>query len=652
METLKKKSEIIKSTKQVDEIFSTFLQSLPNEFDKKIITSAYEAAKKAHSSQYRKSGDLYITHPLEVAKLSYNYGLGPQSICAALLHDVVEDTNTSIEEIQKQFGLEISILVEGLTKLGKNENKGKTDIEKNLTELRKMLLSASKDMRILIIKLCDRLHNMQTLNSRSENAQQRIAKETLFIYAPIAQKIGIYSLKWELEDLSFKYLYPKEFENIKQKLGLKKEVRLETVQKGVEELKQFLKKHNIVDVTILGRCKSMYSIYRKISKKKISFEQIYDLYAIRVITTDISKCYEILSLFHNHYKTYPHREKDYIMHPKDNGYQSLHIVIHSKIINSPIEIQIRDIDMHKLAEYGVAAHWKYKDVGRDKLFDKRITWLRELLQWEQENKESFNLMQILKYNLFDSEIFVFTPKFDIIALPQGSKAIDFAYYIHTEVGNTAMKCKVNGVTQNLDKVLFNGDMIEIITNPKSKPTEKILHIATTNKAKISIRQSLGLRLPNKRESISEEQFSEIISHIEGLEIYSKIKKPLCCKFKLKTPILGVESQNGKEITIHNANCDNAKFSLNRTVNLIWDRDLYNNITLELHLNSNSGILIDILNVLHKFKLSPLNLKNRIYKDGSVLMKLKINKTDSFKEVIKNLKQVNGVLSLKESKELL
>ncbi|MCH8519486.1 MAG: RelA/SpoT family protein [Nanoarchaeota archaeon] len=647
------KSEIIiNTTKQVDEIFSMFLISLPTEFNKQLITKAYEVAKKAHSTQYRKSGDLYITHPIEVAKLSYHYGLGPQSICAALLHDVVEDTNVKIEEIKKIFGDEISLLVEGLTKLGKNENKGRTDIEKNLTELRKMLLSASKDMRILIIKLCDRLHNMQTLGSRSENAQQRIAKETLFIYAPIAQKIGIYSLKWELEDLSFKYLYPKDFENIKQKLGLKKEVRLQIVQKGVNELKHFLNKHNVEGVTVLGRCKSMYSIYRKITKKKISFEQIYDLYAIRVITTDISKCYEILSLFHTHYKTYPHREKDYILHPKDNGYQSLHIVIHSQIIDSPVEVQIRDIHMHKLAEYGVAAHWKYKDVGKDKLFDKRITWLRELLQWEQENKESFNLMQILKYNLFDSEIFVFTPKFDIISLPQGARAIDFAYYIHTEVGDSAIKCKVNGVAQNLDKVLFNGDIVEIITNTKSKPTEKNLKIATTNKAKISIRQSLGLRLANKRESTSEEQFSEIITHIEGLEVYSKIKKPLCCKFKLKTPIIGVESQNGKEITIHNANCDNAKFSLNRTIKLMWDRELYNNITLELHLDSNSGILIDILNSLHKFKLTPLNLKNRIYKDGSVLMKLKINKTDSFDEVFRELKSIKGILSIKESKDLL
>ena len=643
---------IINTSVQVDEIFKEFINSLPQHFEKERISQAYEFAKKAHSTQFRKSGDLYITHPIEVAKLSYHYGLGPQSICAALLHDVVEDTNTSIQEIKKQFGSEISLLVEGLTKLGKNENRGKTDIEKNLTELRKMLLSASKDMRILIIKLCDRLHNMQTLQHRSIEAQKRIAKETLYIYAPIAQKIGIYTLKWELEDLSFKYLYPEDFEKIKQKLGLKKEARLEIVQKGVEEVKQFLQSNSINDVTVLGRCKSMYSIYRKISKKKINFEQIYDLYAIRIITPDISKCYEILSLFHIHYKTYAHREKDYIMHPKDNGYQSLHMVIHSTVINSPIELQIRDIHMHKLAEYGVAAHWKYKDVGKDKLFDKRITWLRELLQWEQENKESFNLMQILKYNLFDNEIFVFTPKFDIISLPQGARAIDFAYNIHTEVGNSAIKCKVNGVSQNLDKTLSNGDIVEIVTNPKSKPSEKALHMATTNKARISIRQSLGLKLGNKRDIAQEEHFSEMIKHIEGLEVYSKIKKPLCCKFGLKSTIIGIESQNGKEITIHNANCDNAKFSLNKTIKLLWDKDLYENITLELHLNSDSGILVDILNTLHKFKLTPLNLKNRIYKDGSVLMKLKVSKTEAFKELILELKKIKGILSIKESKEIL
>ncbi|MFT4244024.1 MAG: RelA/SpoT family protein [Candidatus Woesearchaeota archaeon] len=643
---------IINTTEQVDEIFKEFIDILPENFEKNLISKAYEFAKKAHSTQFRKSGDLYITHPIEVAKLSYHYGLGSQSMCAALLHDVVEDTNTSVQEIKKHFGLEISILVEGLTKLGKNENRGKTDIEKNLSELRKMLLSASKDMRILIIKLCDRLHNMQTLSPRSEKAQQRIAKETLYIYAPIAQKIGIYSLKWELEDLSFKYLYPKDFENIKLKLGVKKEKRLEIVQKGVEEIKEFLKLNSISDITVLGRCKSMYSIYRKISKKKISFEEIYDLYAIRIITSDISKCYEILSLFHTHYKTYPHREKDYILHPKDNGYQSLHLVVYSNIIKSPIELQIRDIQMHKLAEYGVAAHWKYKDVGRDKLFDKRITWLRELLQWEQENKESFNLMQILKYNLFDNEIFVFTPKFDIVSLPQGARAIDFAYNVHTEIGNTAVKCKVNGVVQNLDKTLSNGDIVQIITNPNSKPSEKVLNIATTNKAKISIRQSLGLKLGNKRDTAQEEHFSEMIKYIEGLEVYSKIKKPLCCKFKFKSTIIGVESQNRKEITIHNSNCDNAKFSLNKTIKLLWDKDLYENITLELHLNSDSGILVDILNTLHKFKLTPLNLKNKIYKDGSVLMKLKISKTETFKELILDLRRIEGISSIKESKEVL
>lgn len=636
------------TSQEIDSVAHEYFKTLPNSYSLELIYKAYEFAKEAHKNQFRKTGDLYITHPLEVAKLSVYYGLGPKSMCAALLHDVVEDTSVTVNMIEREFGEEIAYLVQGLTKLGKSELKGKTDIEKNIQELKKMLLSASKDMRILIIKLCDRLHNMQTLHSRSEKSKKRIAKETLYIYAPIAQKLGIYAIKWELEDLSFKYLNPQEFEMIKQKIGMKKENRMEVLKKGIEEVKSFLESNHIKNVTILGRCKSMYSIYRKISKKKIKFEEIYDLYAIRVITKDIASCYETLSFFHTNYKTYPKREKDYILHPKDNLYQSLHTVIYCEKIQSPIEIQIRDERMHKLAEYGIAAHWKYKDIEKDNLFDRRITWLRELLQWEQENKESYEMMQVLKYDLFDNEIFVFTPKFDIIALPQGSRALDFAYYIHTEVGNTAQRCKVNGEVHNLDKIIQNGDIVEIITNPKAKVSERFLSIAITNKAKISIRQSLGLKLSNKRISQDETKFSEIISYIEGLESYSKIKNPLCCTFMIKDFITGIESQDGKEITIHNYNCKNAKYSMNRKIKLLWDSELLTTTILELYLNSNSGILIDILNTLHEFKLTPLKLKNRINKDGSVHMKLKIRKDKNFNSIMLKFKSIDGIISVKES----
>lgn len=639
---------IITTNAEVDEVATEFFNTLPKSYALDLIKEAYNVAREAHCKQYRKTGDLYITHPLEVAKLSFYYGLGSKSICAALLHDVVEDTPTTITEVKTTFGEEIAYLVQGLTKLGENETKGKTDIEKNINELRKMLLSASKDMRILIIKLCDRLHNMKTLYSRSEAAKKRISKETLYIYAPIAQKIGIYSIKWELEDLSFKYLKPQEFSIIKQKIGIKKEERLEIVQKGIKEIEDFLKSKNITNVTVLGRCKSIYSIYRKISKKQIKFEDIYDLYALRVITKDMAKCYEIFSLLQNTYKTYPQREKDYILHPKDNLYQSLHTVIYSDNLQSPIEIQIRDERMHKLAEYGIAAHWKYKDIGEDHLFEKRITWLRELLQWEQEHKESYEMMQILKYDLFDNEMFVFTPKFDIIALPQGARAIDFAYYIHTEVGNHAQKCRVNGEIYNLDKILQNADTVEILTNQKAKISEKYLQIARTNKAKTAIRQRLGLKLPNRKVAKAEAKFSEIIPYIEGLESYSKVKKPLCCSFSIKQSITGVESVNGKEITIHSSMCKNAKYSLNRKINLLWDSELLTTTILELYLNSNSGILIDILNILHEFKLTPLKLKNRINKDGSVYMRLKITKNDNFNKILLKLKEIEGVVSVKET----
>jgi (p)ppGpp synthase/HD superfamily hydrolase len=304
--------------------------------------------------------------------------------------------------------------------------------------------------------------------------------------------------------------------------------------------------------------------------------------------------------------------------------------------------------MHKLAEYGIAAHWKYKDVGKDKLFDKRMTWLREVLQWEQENNESYKMMQILKYDLFDNEIFVLTPKYDIIALPVGAKAIDFAYYIHTQVGNTATKCKINGAICNLDKTIQNGDIVEIITNPKAKVSEKMLQIAITNKAKIAIRHSLYLKLPNKRDKQErDDSFSDKIQYIEGLKSYSKVKNPLCCSFSVKDKILGVESQNGKEITIHSATCKNAQLTLNRKVKLSWSEELYNTTYLELYLQSHSGILIDLLDTLKKEQLTPLRLTNRINKNGSVFMRLKIAKTQNLEQLIKKIRDIKGVDGVSE-----
>ena len=650
---MKAHKEILTDYETIDNIAHTFINSLNNEYEKDTILKAYNIAKDAHKKQFRKSGDLYITHPIEVAKEAHKLGLDSDSLCAAFLHDTIEDTHLSYDDIKKEFNEDIANIVEGLTKLEKSRIPMRTDIERNITELRRMLLSASKDVRILMIKLCDRLHNMRTLHVRSETAQKRISKETLYVYASIAQKVGIYSLKWELEDLAFKYLHPKDFEFIKKKLKLKRKKREEIAQRGVTEIREFLKQRGITVISILGRPKGMYSIYRKISKKKVLFEDIYDLYAIRVITEDVEECYHIHSLLHEYFRTYPQREKDYIKNPKENSYQSLHTVVFSNAISSPIEIQIRTLEMHKLAEYGIAAHWKYKNVRKDDLFDKKISWLRELLQWEQENKETYNLMQTLKYDLFENEIFVFTPKYDIIALPQGATVLDFAYHIHTEVGNHAIRGRINSENANLDKVLLNGDIVEIITNSNQKIGEKALSIAKTNKAKIAIRQALGLKLHNKKEmDASAIPFSEMITFIEGLGTYSKIRNPKCCSFNLKDEIIGVENTKKSEISIHGANCENAKLTLHRKFKLIWDPQLFSTTTLGILSSKNAGILIDILNILKKYNRTPLKMKNRIHKDGSVFTQIKISKTEKLKELISEIKTSNGVVSIREVEDTL
>ena len=644
------KKIILDDEKKIDVIAHKFINSLPVEYDLTLILKSYEYAKYYHRNQKRKSGDLYITHPLEVAKLAYKFGLDTDSICAAFLHDTVEDTEVSSKDIKKEFNEEISIIVEGLTKLDNSRLHLKTDIEKNINELRRMLLSASKDIRILIIKLCDRLHNMRTLSYKKRETILRISKETLFVYAPIAQKIGIYELKWELEDLSFKYLQPKDFSLIKQKLKLKRTTREEIAYKAVVEIKNFLASQGITDINMLGRPKSMYSIYRKISKKKVPFEHIYDLYAIRIITKNIGDCYHIQSLLKTHFKTYPNREKDYILNPKENWYQALHLVVYSNAISLPIEIQIRDTEMHKHAEFGVAAHWRYKQVKQDELFDKKVSWLRELLQWEQENSETYNVMHALKYDLFDSEIFVFTPKHDIIALPQGSTVLDFAYYIHTEIGNSAVKAKINGIFTNLDKVVSNSDIVEIITNPKSKPNKNFLTIAKTSKAKTIIRNTLGLKFTKKSAQESSTLFSEKITFIEGLDGYSKIRNPKCCDFELRDSIVGVETTTKSEIVIHNANCKNALHTLHRKFKLVWSQELFTTTKLGISFSKNSGVLIDLLTIFKKYNVTPLKVRNRIYKDGTVYTTVHIPKTQTLSDIKENINAIKGVSNLKELKD--
>ncbi|MFW6286199.1 MAG: RelA/SpoT family protein [Nanoarchaeota archaeon] len=635
---------------ELDSDFEVFLNKIAAEtdFDINQIKKAYEFAKEHHGNQKRYSGDLYLTHPIEVSKIIYNFGLGTASIIAALLHDVVEDTNVKLEDIKKHFGDEIEILVDGLTKINTfTENRE----EKNIEALRKILIASTKDIRVLIIKLCDRLHNLRTLNELPEYKRERIARNTMLIYAPLAQKVGIYALKWELEDLSFKYRNPEMYQLIKNKIQLKREQREKIVQKAVDELKEELPKSNIKNIVVIGRPKSFYSVYKKIKDKAKSFEDIYDLYAIRVIVDSISDCYSILGFFHDKFQVFPNRLKDYIANPKTNGYQSLQTTIYSKRIRGPVEIQIRTQEMHKIAEYGIAAHWKYKNLSEDKKFEKKISWLREVLQWENENKDNIEFLNLLKYDFFQNEIFTFTPKNDVFFLPEGATVLDFAYALHTQIGDKAYKAKVNGEINNIDTKLKNGDIVEIITRNNVKPHEKWLKYVKTSKAKIKIRNNLNIKYKGNIKNNQENKiisFEQLKTKLTRINEFKKVRKAGCCKIKYGDQVVGVISKDN-ELVIHNAGCDNARYTMNKKIFLKWMEEKHSEIILNMILKDEIGIIVDILNIMSRFNLNISKLNTKMQKDGTVRLDLQLLDGPYMAKLTEELRKLDALQQIKTTK---
>ena len=458
--------------------------------DSRLILRAYEYAISHHGDQCRKSGEPYIIHPLNVAYILADIGLDDNTICAALLHDVVEDTDATTEDIEKEFGEEVYEMVAGVTKLS---NIAFDSVEEQQVEdYRKMFLAMGKDIRVIIIKLADRLHNLRTLKYLKRDRQIANAKETMDLYAPLANRLGLYSLKWELEDLAFKYLYPDEYHELVEGINKKREERLKFIEKIMNDIKITLKKQRI-DAEVTGRAKHLYSIYRKMKRDNKTLDQIYDLFALRILVNSVKDCYAALGVVHELYSPMPGRFKDYIAVPKPNMYQSIHTTLLGEK-GTPFEVQIRTWEMHRIAEYGIAAHWAYKEAsyfGKKqsvKVEDDKLSWLRETLEWQKEMQDPQEFLDTLKTELFEDEVYVFTPKGAIKVLPRGATPIDFAYSIHEEIGHHMTGCKINSKMMPIITTLKSGDIIEIITSDNSKgPSRDWLKFVKSTSAKNKIK---------------------------------------------------------------------------------------------------------------------------------------------------------------------
>ncbi len=502
-------------------------KKMSRKVDSKLIMKAYNYSVEKHKDQKRESGEPYIVHPLQVAFTIAEMGLDEPTIVAAILHDVVEDTDATNENIVNLFGQEVADMVSGVTKLS---NIQFASVEENQVEnYRKMFLAMGKDIRVILIKLADRLNNMRTLKYLKRERQIAIAKETMELYAPLANRLGLYNIKAELDDLSFKYIYPEEYREIVEGINKKKDERLKFLDKIMEQIRVELKKHRI-DAEVTGRAKHFYSIYKKMQRDNCTLDQIYDLFAMRIIVNSVKDCYAALGIVHELYNPMPGRFKDYIAVPKPNMYQSIHTTLLGEK-GTPFEVQIRTWDMHKVAEFGIAAHWAYKEanflgIGKQnvKVKEDDLAWIRESIEWQKEMQNPQEFLETLKTELFEDEVYIFTPKGAIKVLPKGSNAIDFAYSIHEQIGHHMVGCKINGKMMPIITTLQNGDIVEIITSDNSKgPSMDWLKFVKSSQARNKIN---GWFKKEKKEENIEKGKDLIEKEVKRISIeFSDLFKP-------------------------------------------------------------------------------------------------------------------------------
>ncbi|MBT3406902.1 bifunctional (p)ppGpp synthetase/guanosine-3',5'-bis(diphosphate) 3'-pyrophosphohydrolase [Candidatus Woesearchaeota archaeon] len=618
--------------------------------DIKLIEEAYDFASEMHKEQKRASGEPYFLHPVQVAGLLTQLNADSATICAALLHDVVEDTNVSIEEIKEQFGEEVAGLVEGLTKIESIHFESRDDY--TAENLRKVLFATTKDIRVMLVKLADRLHNMRTLKFKSPEKQKLIAEETMNIYAPIAHKLGIPTFKGELEDLSMKFILPKEYEALKNNIDTKRGAREHATTEFIDIIKTNLSQHN-VDAEVYGRAKYFYSIYRKMKRDSKDFNEIYDLIAIRIIVKTIPECYTALGVVHDLFKPMPGRFKDYVSVPKANGYQSLHTSVvgnHGKVL----EVQIRSEDMEHLAEEGVAAHWRYHNVERDKKFDKKIEWLKQLLQWKSDaNAKDF--IETLKIDLFEKEIVVFTPKGTPISLPEGSTPVDFAFEVHTNVGLHCSKTEINGKMVPLDTLLQSGDIVNVVTQNNASPSRQWLKFIKTSKSRSKIRKALNIEYDHdhkaaRKSELDDNEMSEaaLLDLIKtDVKKKSQMKLSKCCGPVHGDDIVAFYTKDGK-VTVHKADCPNIHaLDENKKVEVSWrlkgDEGI---VKIRAMIDDRVGILSEILGMISQDGISVCSINSNTHKERvSVTFALRLPENLEPEQLVIKIRNISDVVAV-------
>lgn len=635
--------------RNIEELINEVKIYNPYEEDYILINKAYQFAKKAHGEQKRASGVPFIQHTLSTALILAEKKMDHETICAALLHDCVEDAGVNIETLKKEFGEEIADIVEGVTKTKKV--KFATKEEYTAENLRKVLLATSKDVRVMILKLADRLDNMRTLSSFNEEKQRRISQETLDIFAPIAHKLGMWNIKGELEDLALRYLNPEMYNKLKSMVNEKRVEREKKTHEIMIDLKQKLARMNI-DIKIKGRAKYFYSIYKKMEEKDKPFEEIHDLIALRIIAKSISDSYHILDFIQKIFTPIPDRFKDYIKNPKKNGYQSIHIDVKTND-NKILEIQIRTIEMDYQAEEGIAAHWQYKQTERDKRFDRKIGWLKQILEWKSESKGK-EFLEELKIDMFQDEIIVLTPQSDPIILPEGSTPVDFAYMVHTNIGNNCSKAEVNGKIVTLDYVLKSGDMCKIITQKNAVPNRSWLNFVKTSKAKSKIRAKLGIVSDKdpKAGRIGQE-VDTIESNLVRYLIHDgkrNVKLSKCCNPQLNDNITGFVTKEGV-LAIHKNDCQNLQI-LDKTkiIPMKWKEEDNSIKTITINVKDRIGLIREILNVGIESNCPTLSINIKTVKDNLLIsLKVKTENEENLKMFIDKIAKINNVFSVNMQK---